>query len=232
MAGIAIGTLLGAGVHSLLARDKPLPNESERPTAVANEQPSSIAKPSSAATDQTSHRASSTNDGAAEPAPLEPAEFADVALLPPELQPNTPAVYIEMLSPPTEYVTLADLHLTFAHEPRDGAWAYGVESAISTYIAENDVASHAVFEHVECRKYTCELAGYYVGRSAVVVSQFGSDPDFDARDVLDGVDAEAWWHTGRTSYSMGGNPDGLPRFLIIVTGADIGERGRPAKKLW
>lgn len=142
-------------------------------------------------------------------------ESSAITTILPEDRPNTPSVYVEMLGPSYQNVSLEDLHLTFGSEHRDEGWAFAVESEISQYIANNGVADWAEIEYIECRKSICEIAGYLRG-----------DTTHDAREIVDGISSSTWWHSEKSVHLMESNPDGLERFLVFVTGLDFENRMR------
>lgn len=132
----------------------------------------------------------------------------------PAPKPNTPPVYVDMLGPSYESISLADLHLTFSQQTRDEAWAFGVESEIMQYIANNNVAELAEIEYIECRKSICEIAGYLRGEG-----------DFDAREILDNIGESTWWYPSMSTHIMSHNSGDLDYFVVIATGLEL--RGRP-----
>ena len=133
---------------------------------------------------------------------------------------NTPLIYVEMLGPLVEKVTLQDLHATFVKEPRHDAWAFEVESAIAQKIVDMEIAKWAVVEHIECRVMTCEIAGYYTG-----------DDKPRAPKLVQNIDRSIWWHDHIASHTYNANPDGFDRFLTIVTAQSFPNRTRPPRPL-
>jgi hypothetical protein len=133
----------------------------------------------------------------------------------PEKRPNTPPVYVQMLSPSYQSVSIEDLHFTFANQSRDDGWAFAVESEISQFVANNGVAEWAEIEYVECRKSICEIAGYLHG-----------DTTHDAREIVDGISSATWWHSEKSVHLMESDRDGLQRFMVLVSGLSFENRVR------
>ena len=134
--------------------------------------------------------------------------------------PIIPSIYVEMLGPPVDKVTLQDLHATFGREPRHDAWAFEVESAIAQEVVDKGIAEWAVVEHIECRAMTCEIAGYYTG-----------DGKPRAPKLVQYIDRAIWWHDHISSHTYNANPDGFDRFLTIVTAQSFANRTRPPRPL-
>lgn len=137
-----------------------------------------------------------------------------------ENTPQLPSVYLEMLGPLVEKITLQDLHATFSREPRHDAWAFDVESAIAQKVVEMGISEWAVVEHIECRAMTCEIAGYYTG-----------DGKPRAPKIVQNIDRAIWWHDHISSHTHRANADGFDRFLTIVTAQSFPNRTRPPRPL-
>ena len=137
-----------------------------------------------------------------------------------EYESNTPSIYVNMLGPPIDKVTLQDLHATFIKEPRHDAWAFEVESAIAQEVVDREIAAWAVVEHIECRAMTCEIAGYFTGDGKPRTPKF-----------VRYMDRSIWWHDNISSHTYNSNPDGFDRFMTIVTAQSFPNRTRPPRPL-
>jgi hypothetical protein len=133
---------------------------------------------------------------------------------------SMPSVYLDMMGPAVEKVTIQDLHATFQNEPRHDAWAFEVESAIAQKIVDIGANEWAVVEHIECRAMTCEIAGYYTG-----------DGRPRAPKVAQDIDRTIWWHDHIASQTYVSSTDEIDRFLTIVTAQRYPERTRSPKPL-
>jgi hypothetical protein len=134
--------------------------------------------------------------------------------------PNTPQVYVDLLGPSWRSVSGEDLHWTFARETRHEAWAFQVETEIMQDVVDNEVATWAVIEHVECREMTCEVAGYLLG-----------DSDIHPQEIVNDLDRSIWWHEQFSVHSIRGTAGGMERFLIILTAQSFDDRVRPPRPL-
>lgn len=115
-----------------------------------------------------------------------------------------PHTYKEMIGPlvPSR-TTFSERHENFASEPRDEPWAVAMETGINDYLATAGAKYGMVFEYVECRTRTCEVAGYIVDEQA--------SSRFDFHDLV----KQSWWQGGRATSSIGPTINGTKHFVII-----------------
>jgi hypothetical protein len=162
-----------------------------------------------------------TREASAAPPDKQRADKQNQLRLDPANLPDTPQVYVDLLSPPKHIVTGADVHWTFARETRHEAWAFDVETEIAQELYDKNVAEWAVIEHIECREMTCEVAGYHVGES-----------DVHPPDLVQDVDRSIWRHEEFRVFSTRGRSEGgMRRFILIITGYPYSDRSRPPMPL-
>ena len=117
---------------------------------------------------------------------------------------SMPTRYKEMIGPlEPSRITFSERHASFAVEPRDEPWAVAMETGINDYLAAAGPGDGMVFEYVECRTRTCEVAGYIVDEQAA--------RGFDTDDLVE----QSWWQGGRATSSIGPKIDGTKHFVII-----------------